>query len=215
MIRREMYNNTDVSLTMTLNQQEKVLRLARRQRVLRPRDLATRGLPADYLWRLSQTQQLEKVGRGLYAWPGQGGTEHSTLVEAALRVPQGVVCLLSALRFHGLTTQEPCAVWIALDGKARRPTEELLPLRIVRFSGPALTEGVGHYPLEGVEVSIYTPAKTVADCFKYRHKIGLEVALEALREGLRQRAFSADELWHCARVCRVARVLRPYWEALA
>ena len=198
---------------MPLNQQEKVLRLARRQRVLRPRDLAARGLPADYLWRLSRDRQLVKVGRGLYAWPGQGGTEHSTMVEAALRVPQGVVCLLSALRFHGLTTQEPFAVWLALDGKARLPKEDLLPLRMVRFSGAALTEGVGHYPVEGVQVPIYTPAKTVADCFKYRHKIGLEVALEALREGLRQRAFTADELWHYAKVCRVANVLRPYWEA--
>jgi predicted transcriptional regulator of viral defense system len=182
--------------------------------VLRPRDLARADLPADYLWRLYRKEKLERVGRGLYALPGAELTEHHTLAEAALRVPHGVVCLLSALRFHDLTTQSPYEVWMAIDVKARRPKEEIIPLRIVRFSGEALTAGVEGHEVEGMGVKVYCPAKTVADCFKYRNKIGLDVALEALRDCWRKRAATADELWHYAEVCRVARVMRPYLESL-
>jgi predicted transcriptional regulator of viral defense system len=160
----------------------KVLDLARERGVLRPRDLARADLPADYLWRLYRKEKLERVGRGLYALPGAGLTEHHTLAEAALRVPHGVVCLLSALRFHDLTTQSPYEVWMAIDVKARRPKEEIIPLRVVRFSGEALTAGVEEHGVEGVSVKVYNPAKTVADCFKYRNKIGLDFALEALRD---------------------------------
>jgi predicted transcriptional regulator of viral defense system len=130
-------------------------------------------------------------------------------------VPSGVVCLLSALRLHGLTTQAPFEVWMALDTKAWLPKVDHPPLRFVRFSGAALREGVQRKKIEGVEVRFYSPAKTVADCFKYRNKIGLDVALEALRECRRQKRATADELWHFARVCRVANVMRPYMEAVA
>jgi predicted transcriptional regulator of viral defense system len=192
----------------------KVLDLARERGVLRPRDLARADLPADYLWRLYRKEKLERVGRGLYVLPGADLTEHHTLAEAALRVPHGVVCLLSALRFHDLTTQAPYEVWMAIDVKARRPKEEIIPLRIVRFSGEALTAGVEEHGVEGVSVKVYSSAKTVADCFKYRNKIGLDVALEALRDCWRQRLATADELWRYAEVCRVARVMRPYLESL-
>jgi predicted transcriptional regulator of viral defense system len=199
---------------VTQTAEAKVLDLAREKGVLRPRDLAQRGLPTDYLWRLYRKEKLERVGRGLYSLLGGNLTEHHTLAEAALRVPHGVVCLLSALSFHDLTTQVPFEVWMAIDVKARRPKEEIIPLRIVRFLGEALTAGVEEYEVEGVSVKIYNPAKTVADCFKYRNKIGLDVALEALRDCWRRRLARADDLWRYAEVCRVARVMRPYLESL-
>ena len=192
----------------------KVLDLARDMGVLRPRDLARQGLPADYLWRLYRKEKLERVGRGLYALPGADLTEHHTLAEAALRVPRGVVCLLSALRFHDLTTQAPFEIWMAIDVKARRPKEEIIPLRIVRFSGEALSAGVEAHEVEGIDVRVYNPAKTVADCYKYRNKIGLDVAIEALRDCWRRRMATADDLFRYARVCRVERVMRPYMESL-
>lgn len=199
---------------MAQTAEAKVLDLAMERGVLRPRDLARADLPADYLWRLYRKEKLKRVGRGLYALPGADLTEHHTLAEAALRVPHGVVCLLSALRFHDLTTQAPHEVWMAIDVKARRPKEEIIPLRIVRFSGEALTTGIEEHEVEGVCVKVYGPAKTVADCFKYRNKIGLDVALEALRDCWRKRLATADELWRYAEVCRVARVMRPYLESL-
>ena len=191
-----------------------MLDLAREKGILRPRDLHLRGLPPDYLWRLHRKDKLEKVGRGLYAFPDADIGEHHSLVEASLRVPHGVVCLLSALRFHELTTQSPFEVWVAIEVKARRPKEKIIPLRIVRFSGEAFTAGVKTHRVEGAEVRIYNPAKTVADCFKYRNKIGLDVAMEALRDCWRRKLATADELWRYAQVCRVARVMRPYLESL-
>jgi predicted transcriptional regulator of viral defense system len=201
-------------MTYSSTVEAKVLDLARDRGVLRPRDLARLNLPADYLWRLYRKEKLERVGRGLYSFPGADLTEHHTLAEAALRVPRGVVCLLSALRFHDLTTQAPFEVWMAIDVKARRPKEEIIPLRIVRFSGEALSAGGETHEVEGVKVRVYNPAKTVADCFKYRNKIGLDVAMEALRDCWRRRMATADELYRYARVCRVERVMRPYMESL-
>ena len=168
------------------------------------------------LGRLLAQGSIVRVGRGLYA-ASDGGplTEHHSLAEAAKRLPQGIVCLLSALRFHGLGTQSPFEVWIAIDRKAALPRADAPALRVVRFSGQALSEGREHHTLEGVEVAIYSAAKTVADCFKYRNKIGLDVALEALREYLRRRDRNLDDLWRYAKVCRVERVMRPYVEALS
>ena len=199
---------------MSVSAEKKVLDLARKGRIVRPRDLQTKGLPKDYLWRLHKQGKLEKVGRGMYAMPGATLSEHQTVVQAALRVPHGVVCLLSALRFHDLTTQSPFEIWMAIDVKARSPKEEIIPLRIVRFSGQALTAGAKTHSIEGVNVRVYNPAKTVADCFKYRNKIGLDVALEALRDCWRKKKATSDELWHYAKVCRVSRVMRPYLESV-
>ena len=199
---------------MNASAEKRVLDLARKEGILRPRDLQTKGLPTDYLWRLHKQERLEKVGRGLYAIPGATMSEHQTVVQAALRVPHGVVCLLSALRFHDLTTQSPFEVWMAIDVKARAPKEEIIPLRFVRFSGKALTAGVESHPIEGIKIKVYNPAKTVADCFKYRNKIGLDVAMEALRDCWRKKKATSDELWHYAKVCRVARVMRPYLDSV-
>jgi len=192
----------------------RILALLQQRGVVRPRDLTALGVSPNNLWRLERAGLIERVGRGLYIRMDGATSEKHTLVEAAARVPHGVICLLSALRFHELTTQNPHEVWLAIDVRARAPREPRLPLRIVRFSGAALTEGVETHCLEGVEVRVYSPAKTVADCFKYRNKLGLDVALEALRDVWRERRATMDELLHYARICRVANVMRPYLESL-
>lgn len=196
-------------------QTDKVLELVRKANILRPRELDSYGIPRTYLSRLCAAGKLQRVGRGLYVLPGSGATEHHSLAEVCKRVPQGVVCLLSALRFHDLTTQSPFEVWLAIGEKSWRPRLEYPPLRIVRFSRTALTAGAEKHQIEGVTVHVYSPAKTVADCFKYRNKIGLDVAIEALRECLRARCCTMDDLWHYADICRVRNVMRPYLESLA
>jgi len=181
--------------------------------------LRTRDLEAHGIWRANLRDYVEqgvltRVGRGLYTLVGVEAGENHSLAEVGKRVPQGTVCLLSALRFHELTTQQPHETWLALDGRARSPKADSLALRIVRFTGSALSEGREEHVIEGVPVKIYNPAKTVADCFKFRNKIGLDVALEALRETWRARRCGMSELMRYARVCRVANVMRPYLESL-
>ena len=194
---------------------ERLLSLAQTRGVLRSKDLAPLGIPRQALARLHRRGALDRVGRGLYVLAGADVTEHHTLVEASRRVPHGVVCLLSALRFHDLTTQDPFEVWLAIEGKARRPEPESIPLRVVYMSGEAFTEGAETHELEGVGVRVYSAAKTVADCFKYRSRVGLDVAIEALRDYRRSRTFDADALWRYAQACRVSTVIRPYLEAVA
>jgi len=184
-------------------------------RVLRPRDLEAVGISRTYLNKLHAEGVLDRPSRGLYVLHDDEPSEQRSLVEASRRVPRGVVCLLSALQFHGLTTQAPFEVWLAIDHKARLPRSDYPLLRIVRFSGIALTTGVQQHAIEGVPVRLYSPAKTVADCFKYRNKLGIDVAIEALRDCLQQRKATFDELWEAAKVCRMTNVMRPYLEALA
>jgi len=193
---------------------ERLIDLVRNQGLIRPRDLARLGIPRVALTRAVRRGQLERIGRGLYGLPGRPVSAHGVLAEVARRVPKGVVCLLSALRFHGLTTQAPFEVWLAIDNKAIAPKLDYPPLRIVRFSGAALTEGVEEQVVDGVTVRVTGVAKTVADCFKYRNKIGLDVALEALREAWREKRMTSEDLWRYAKVCRVANVMRPYMESL-
>lgn len=193
---------------------DKVLNLVRKRGLLRPRDLADHGIPRVYLRRLLDRGFLRRVGRGIYVSADSEPSEHYSLAEACKRVPSGVVCLLSALRFHDIGTQNPYEVWMAIDMKGWLPMDTSA-LRIVRFSGAALGHGVEEHDAEGVTVKVYSPAKTVADCFKYRNKIGLDVALEALRECRRQRKATMDELYEAAKVCRVANVMRPYMESIA
>ena len=146
--------------------------------------------------------------------PDRPISEHTTLAEVASKHPDVLICLLSALRFHELTTQSPFEVWIAIPNKARAPKMEYPPLRIVRFSGAALTEGDETHTVEGVTVRVTSVAKTVVDCFKFRNKIGLDVALEALRDAWNAKRVTMDDLWHYAKVCRMTNVMRPYLEAL-
>lgn len=194
---------------------ERLIALVRSQGLIRPCDLAPLGIPRIALTRAVRRGQLERLGRGLYGLPGREVSAHGSLAEVARRVPRGVVCLLSALRFHGLTTQAPFEVWLAIENKAMAPKLNYPPLRIVRFSGAALTDGIEEHVVDGVTVRITCVAKTVTDCFKYRNKIGLDVALEALREAWREKRMTSDDLWRCAKVCRVANVMRPYLDSLA
>jgi predicted transcriptional regulator of viral defense system len=182
--------------------------------LLRTRDLTARGFDRVQLRQAVEKGLLELAGRGLYRPPEADITEHHTLAEVAKRVPDGVICLLSALRFHGLTTQSPHQVWITIPHKAWHPRLDNVGLRVMRSSGAALSEGVETHVIEGVPVKIYQPAKTVADCFKFRNKIGLDVALEALREVWRARRVTMTELEHYARIDRMARVMNPYLASL-
>lgn len=188
--------------------EQAVLELARAHPLLRARDLALQKLPTIVLSRLVAAGKLKRVARGVYGLPGLAISEHRSLAEVALRVPQGVVGLLSALRVHGIGTQAPFEVWLAIEHRAPIPRLDQPIIRSVRMSGAAFTDGIEHVLIDGVSVSVFNAAKTVADCFKYRNKIGHDVALEALRHGWAQRKFSLDEIWHFATVDRVANVMR-------
>ena len=193
----------------------RLLALTEHAGFIRPRDLEQRRIPRIYLQRLVARGELVKHGRGIYGLPDSDVTEHHSLAQACKRVPHGVVCLLTALRYHGLTTQTPFEIWMALDRSAWAPRVKEPKLHVVRFSGTAMTAGIEKATIEGVSVSVYGVAKTVADCFKYRNKIGLDVAMEALRDAWRQKHCTMDELWRYAEICRVANVMRPYLEMLA
>ena len=193
---------------------QRILELAYTHGLIRPRDLAALGLPRVALTRLVRQGRLSRVGRGLYSLPNRPPSEHNALTEFGRRHPRAIVCLLSALRFHNITTQSPFEVWIAIPNKARAPRMDYPPLRIVRFSDPLLTEGVDEHLIDSVPVRITGVARTVADCFKYRNKIGQDIALEALREAWSERRTGLEDLWHFAKLCRVANVMRPYLESL-
>jgi predicted transcriptional regulator of viral defense system len=195
--------------------EQAVLALAKRQVLLRARDLTQQSLPTAVLTRLVSAGKLDRISRGIYSLPGRRLSEHRSLAEVALRVPQGVVCLLSALRVHCIGTQAPFEVWVALPNNLPVPRLDQPALRPVRMSGPALREGIEKRRIDGVQVPVFNAAKTVADCFKYRNKIGLDVALEALRDGWSQGKLRMDDLWHYAAVDRVANVMRPYLESVA
>jgi len=194
--------------------EQAVLALAERQPLLRARDLTRQALPTVVLSRLVAVGKLDRVARGVYSLPGRALSEHRSLAEVVLRVPRGVVCLLSALRVHGIGTQAPFEVWMAIPQHSPTPRLDQPALRVVRMSGAALTEGIESIVIDGVTVPVFNAAKTVTDCFKYRNKIGLDVALEALRDGWSQRKLTIDALWHYASVDRVANVMRPYLESV-
>jgi len=200
-------------MTKRRTQTDEVLQLAQKLGVLRVKDLTTQGIHHEHLRRLCQQGRLERVGRGLYRMPDADVTEHATLVTASKRFPNGVICLLTALRFHGIGTQNPREVWMALRRGTAIPKNVSLPVRFMLFSEESFEAGVDGHVLENVPVRVTNPAKTIADCFKYRNKVGLDVALEALREVLRQRKCRADDIWQYAKVCRVTNVIRPYIEA--
>ena len=193
----------------------KVLKLTRKLGVLRPRDLESVGVPRVYLKQLVESGELLKTGRGLYVAAGTDLTENHSLAEAAKLSPKGVICLLSALRFHGLTTENPAAVWIAIPRGARPPKSGAPALCPVRFSGQMMTAGIDRHDIQGVSVPVYCVAKTVADCFRFRNRIGVNIAIEALRDAWRNKKVTADELWKHAKICRVLNVMRPYFDSLA
>lgn len=194
--------------------EQQVLALARRRKLLRAREVATAGIPTSVLTRLVRAGRLKRVGRGLYSLPAASVDARRSLAEVALRAPRGVICLLSALRVHELGTQAPFEIWLALPQGVNPPRHAGPSLRVVRMSGPAMSEGIETRSIDGVKVPIFSAAKTVADCFKFRNKVGLDVALEALRDAWQGRKIKMDDLWHYAQVNRVGRIMRPYIEAL-
>ncbi len=192
-----------------------VLDLIRDRGILRARDLRTRGLSVAYLQRLLAKGLVVRLARGQYVLPDREPAAHDMLALTANRYPGTIVCLLSALRFHELTTQSPGAIWLAVEGSKLAPGDPPTAVQVIRLSGRAFHEGVRIHELGCVPVRIYEPAKTVADCFRFRHRVGLDVALEALRECLRQRQATPAQIWHYAQVCRARTIIRPYLEALA
>ncbi|HEY5921323.1 MAG TPA: type IV toxin-antitoxin system AbiEi family antitoxin domain-containing protein [Kofleriaceae bacterium] len=190
-----------------------LIRLARKG-PFRARDLAVADIPRSYLARLCESGVLEQVDRGLYRLIDARVTELHSVAEVAKRVPHAVVCLLSALQIHGLTTEVPHAVWIMIDTHARSPKLEYPKTEVVHASGKARSHGIATQVIEGVKVQVTTPAKTVADCFRYRRHVGLDVAISALREYLRKHRNGVDTLTAAARADRIYPFMRPYLEAL-
>ena len=193
---------------------ERLSTRAAKQTVFQPHDFAQVGLHPEQVSRMVRVGQLQRVGRGRYLLPNAEPSDDIGLALAAAAAPTATVCLLSALRLHQIGTLAPREVWLAVDRRAAKPRIDFPPVRIVRFSGRALKFGVERRVIDGVTVRVYSIAKTVADCFKYRNKIGLDVALEALRECLQAKRCSRDELWAAAKVCRVTVVMRPYLQVL-
>lgn len=196
-------------------QNQRVLRLASEKGLLRASDLDAIDAPRVVLTRLIAVGLLEKIGRGLYRLPGYQGSEHESLVTVATKVPQAVFCLLTALQFHELTTQLPRQIWIAMPRGSHAPRFDYPPIKMVQFSGEAYTAGVEEIERDGIKLRVYGVAKTVADCFKHRNKIGLDVALEALKDARARNIASINDIWRFAKVCRVANVMRPYLESVA
>ena len=181
--------------------------------ITRRKSLLQKGIHPQKVKRLVDKGILVSISRGVYMTQETKITEHHDLAIASARVPHGVICLISALQFHGMTTQIPREVWMAIENRAASSRLTSPPLKIIRLTAPSLTSGIEKHTVEGVVVSVYNPAKTVADCFKFRNKIGLDVAMEALKDYLRMKKGTVDDLWRFAKIDRVAKVLQPYIEA--
>lgn len=193
---------------------EQIIQLIQENTLIRSRDIDKLNIPREYLKRLQQNGVIEQIGRGLYSLPDSLDTEYANLAELAVRVPNAVICLLSALSFHGLTTQLPFEIWLAIEGTSWKPKIDYPPIQVVRFSGKAFDFGIEEHQVNDVPVQVYSIAKTIADCFKFRNKIGTDIALEALREALREKRTPIDDIWKAAKICRVHNVMKPYLEAI-
>jgi predicted transcriptional regulator of viral defense system len=193
---------------------QRILVLLAQKGMLRSNDLDALGASRVNLTRMLAGGLLEKVGRGVYRLRENQSSEHESLAIIATKVPQAVFCLLSALQFHELTTQLPRQIWIAMPRGSHTPRIDYPPVKMVQFAEAAYSEGIEVFERDQVKLQVYCVAKTVADCFKHRNKIGIDVALEALKDALAQKKASADDIWHYAKVCRVANVMRPYLESL-
>jgi predicted transcriptional regulator of viral defense system len=199
----------------TTTQAQRVLNLVREKGIVRGTELDRLGIHRMHLKRLVDHGLVVQRSRGIYEAAVPRLSEHDSVIEVAVRVPKATLCLLTALRLHELTTQNPFEVWIMIDRKARKPAINYPPVRIVRASGSALAEGVETKALDGVDIHITTVAKTIADCFKYRNTVGIDVAIESLRDAWRQKKAVMDDIVAAAKIDRVANVMRPYLESLA
>lgn len=194
---------------------EQIVALARKLGVLRPKDLVPYGIQAEYLRRLCDKGLIKKVGRGSYVLAETKLSSGVSLAIVGRAVPNGVICLQSALAYHGIGELDPDLVFVAIERRAARPRVDYPELRVARLGGAAFTEGVEIHSIENVKVRIYTLEKTLADLFKFRNKIGPHIAVDALRTALAEESVNLKKLWHYARLCRVERVMRPYVDALA
>lgn len=199
---------------MARTHRQRIADLLSTQQIIRAKDLTSRGIPRSYLNRLMMEGVLTRSGRGVYVSADAEITELQSVAEVAYRIPKAVICLLSALQIHDLTTELPHEVWVAIDRNARIPKIDYPTVRVVRFSDAAFCYGIEAHSAGSTEIRVYSAAKTVADCFKYRNKIGIDVATQALRDCWQQRKATMDQLWNAAVICRMSNVMRPYLESL-
>ncbi|OGD15793.1 MAG: transcriptional regulator [Candidatus Aminicenantes bacterium RBG_16_63_14] len=199
---------------MGKSKEQAVIDLAKKLGTIRIRDLLSRGIHPEFARRLVTKEILIRSERGLYTLADSEITEHHDFALIGKRLPKGVICLTSALRFHNIGTQLPRKICLALEKGSAQPRLSYPPISVVRISGLSFSEGIDEHTIEGVMVRIYNPAKTVADCFKFRNRIGLEAAIEAVRECLHERKATSDEIYRYAQICRVWNVMKPYLEAI-
>ncbi len=196
---------------MGMHTKEQIMKTAKRLQVFRPKEI---DAPRRVLLELVSEGLLERSSRGLYQIAGAEPSAHYSAVMACTRVPKGVVSLLTALRFHEIGTQNPGEVWLTIPIRAHRPMVDYPQIQFIRASGRSYSEGVAYHTLQGRRIPVYTVEKTIVDCFKYRNRIGLDVAIEALKDSLRQKKVNMDKLWKLAKTCRVSRIMQPYLEAI-
>lgn len=195
-------------------QKTRAIDLLKARQVLRQKDFLAEGIGQETLARLVRERQIIRPSRGLYQLADAPVDASHALAEAAALVPKGIICLITALQYHRLTLQMPSSVWMAIERTAWKPVISYPPIRFVRFSGWAMTEGVQQVAIQSREVAMTDPARTIVDCFRYRNKIGVDIAIEGLREGIQQRQCTPDQLWHYAQKARVWSVMRPYVETV-
>jgi predicted transcriptional regulator of viral defense system len=199
---------------MTVSQKTRALDLLKAKGMLRLKDFIAENIEPETLARLVREGHVHRPARGLYQLSDAPIDAAHTLAEAATLVPKGIICLISALQFHALTLQMPSAVWMAIGRTAWKPAISYPPIRFVRFNEWAMTAGVEQHPIQSRYISITNPARTIVDCFRYRNKIGIDVAMEGLREGIRRRKSTPDQLWQYAEKARVWTIMRPYVETV-
>ncbi len=199
---------------MNRSKQQEAIQLFRAKGLLRPCEMERAGLSRGLLYQMVVDGTVLRSGRGIYTLADMALSENHSYAEAVKRVPNGIICLLSALRFHKITMQNPTEVWVAVPHGSWRSQARGLKLRVVQYSGSALTDGVKSHQIEGVTVPVTSVARTIVDCFKFRNKIGTDVAWEALREAWGKKLFKMDELWSHGRTLRMTRVMMPYLEAM-
>ncbi|HLB56362.1 MAG TPA: type IV toxin-antitoxin system AbiEi family antitoxin domain-containing protein [Coxiellaceae bacterium] len=199
---------------MSQTQIQRVLKLFRKTTTIRTSDLKEKDIPYSVLARMVSAGLLQKVSRGLYRQSNTQMSEKEEMVNIALRVPQAIFCLFTALQFHELTTQLPREIWIAMPQGSHKPKIDYPPLQMIQLTKKIYDVGIDTVIVDQVPIRIYNPAKTVVDCFKFRNKIGLDVALEALKDALHQKKVTSDELYYFAKIERVVKIILPYMEAM-
>lgn len=210
---REKTEHT-ISMNSKITHSQKALALVKEKGMVRSSEFVEAGIPRIVISRLVANQQLQQYERGLYCLPQKEFSEKESLLVVATKVPQAVFCLITALQLHELTTQLPRKVWIAMPTNSHLPKMDYPPIKMVKYSGKSYSEGVEAKIADNIEYRVYCVAKTIADCFKHRNKIGIDIAIEALNLAYDKNKVTMDELWHYAKICRVANVIRPYLEAI-